>query len=83
MNTYFVMKKVCSFFLLKAQAPLSPTIITNVVKKSGMYYICIHTTNDTQIKSFIKRLEDVGTVSKAESAVEAECYFYEAKSYES
>lgn len=79
MITYFIMKKVCPFFLLRAQKPLSPTIITGVDKVSGMFYVCINTSNERQIESFINSLSDISLVSSVAQNDKADykCYLYE------
>lgn len=80
MRTFFIMNKVCPFFLLKAQKPLSPTIITDIDKVSGMFYICINTSNKRQIESFIDSLSDIGIVSNTVlrvGSIEPKCYYYE------
>lgn len=79
MRTYFIMKKICPFFLLKAQKPLSPTLITDVDKLSGMFYVCINTSNERQIESFIDSLIDIGITSESMEVgvVGSKCYLYE------
>lgn len=77
MRTYFIMKKICPFFLLKVQKPLSPTIITDIDKLSGMFYVCIETSNEKQIESFVHGLSDIGTI-KTCSEVGSKCYYFQS-----
>ncbi len=80
MRTLFIMEKVCPSFLLKAQRPLSSTIIMDIDKLGGMFYIFISTSNERQIESFIDSLSDIGIVSKAvpsAGSLKFKCYYYE------
>lgn len=75
MNNFFIMKKVCPFFLLAAQKPLSSTIITSVEKVAGKYVVCIHTSNKVQIDSFVKNLN--GHATEIETYTDGGVYAYE------
>lgn len=61
MNSYFFMKAVCPFFLLKVQRPLSSIFIVGVDKVQKGYVVTLRSKNEVQLKSFIEYAQDVGS----------------------